>query len=45
MLQKYYNKHFEDEYRMSFLAEEASFHKQIFDSITNMLEKAETERD
>jgi len=30
---------------MSFLAEESSFHKQIFDSITIMLEKAETERE
>ncbi|XP_050882451.1 transcription elongation factor SPT6 homolog isoform X9 [Lathyrus oleraceus] len=45
MLQRYYNKHFEDECQMSFLAEESSFHKQIFDSITNMLEKAETEKE
>ncbi|KAL5078321.1 hypothetical protein RYX36_017305 [Vicia faba] len=45
MLQRYYNKHFEDECQMSFLAEESSFHKQIFDSVTNMLEKAETEKE
>ncbi|KAK7322540.1 hypothetical protein VNO77_25925 [Canavalia gladiata] len=44
MLMRYYNKHFEEECQMSFL-EESSFHKHIFDSITNMLKKAETERE
>lgn len=45
MLMRYYNKHFEEECQMSFLVEESSVRKQIFDSITNMLEKAETERE
>lgn len=43
LLMEYYNKHFEEEREMSFLVDESSFHKQIFDSITNMLKKAETE--
>lgn len=43
MLMRYYNTHFEEESQMSFLVEESSFHKQVFDSITNMLQKAETE--
>ncbi|XP_061357289.1 transcription elongation factor SPT6 homolog [Gastrolobium bilobum] len=45
MLLRYYNKHFEEECQMSFLVEESSFHKQVFHSITNMLKKAETERE
>ncbi|KAL2337306.1 hypothetical protein Fmac_011752 [Flemingia macrophylla] len=43
MLMRYYNKHFEEELQMSFLVEESSSRKQIFDSATNMLKNAETE--
>lgn len=45
MLRRYYNKHFEEGCEMSFAVEESSFRKQICDSITSMLEKAETERE
>ncbi|TKY49791.1 Transcription elongation factor SPT6 [Spatholobus suberectus] len=45
MLLRYYNKQFEQESQMSFLVEGSSFRKKIFDSITNMLKKAETERE
>lgn len=44
-LMRYYNKHFEEECQVSFPDEESSFREQIFDSITNMLKKAETERE
>ncbi|KAJ1428324.1 YqgF/RNase H-like domain superfamily [Sesbania bispinosa] len=44
-LMRYYDKRFEEVCQMSFLGEESSFHKQIYDSITNILKKAETDRE